>query len=100
VEQIKAQMEVAKVAIERGLADDQTFHVLMNAMSGVVRELENAGLPSGGQQEPVPAGQPDKDQARAAEPHETAVDAEIVTDPPSADQDDGDDPEFREEDLG
>jgi hypothetical protein len=99
VEQIKAQMEVAKVAIERGLADDQTFHVLMNAMSGVVRELENAGLPSGDKQEPASAGQPRKDQARAADTHDT-VDAEIVTDSPGADQDDGGDPELREEDLG
>jgi len=100
VEQIKAQMEVAKVAIERGLADDQTFHVLMNAMSGVVRELENAGLPSGGQQEPVPTGQPPNRQARVADADDAVVDAEIVTDPPSADQDDGGDPELREEDLG
>jgi hypothetical protein len=100
VEQIKAQMEVAKVAIERGLADDQTFHVLMNAMSGVVRELENAGLPSGGQQEAAPAGQPHKDQARATDTHDTVIDAEMVIDPPGAHQDDGSDPELREEDLG
>ncbi len=116
VEELKAQMEVVKAGVARGLADHQTIDTLMGAISSAVKQLESASAsavpaaarPAAGEQEEAEPKSYDEaplpEEANAdgeAQADDSIIDAQIVTDDPgSRDEADSGGPRFREEDLG
>lgn len=116
VEELKAQMEVVKAGVARGLADHQTIDTLMGAISSAVKQLESASAsaapaaarPTAGRQEEAEPKSYDEaplpEEANAdgeAQADDSIIDAQIVTDDPgSRDEADSGGPRFREEDLG
>lgn len=111
VEELKAQLEVVKAGVARGLADHQTIDKLMGVVSGAVRQLESAS--ASGDQAPTEPTPREHDGDAAAEvptgagadgepaADDSIIDAQIVTDEPEPRDDvDSGSPGFREEDLG
>jgi len=116
VEELKAQVEVMKAGVARGLVDYQTIDKLLGVISGAVKQLESASAsapdtagPTAGEHEEAEP----KSHSEARAPKEASADGEAQADDPIVDgqivpdapdprrgQADSDGPRFREEDLG
>ena len=116
-EEIKAQLEVFRAGIERGLADAQTIDKLVGVIGGAVKQLESVSASVPGTTATPPAedqaaGEPGRvyeaevvnetDPQREAGTDDTVLEARIVSDDsdPRDHSPDSADSEVREEDLG